>query len=473
MEEMRRETDGRQYLVERRGGCVRRREVIRRELDDGDEWLSYAGIALVFQIPLGVVEHRQAGKGWRGNSWMPLRSTLFTAADSLGRRRELPFIRKSAVQKCLDCDKEVKKRFSTAGDETLERFKCNGRWVLIYSRLRHLFGCGLGKRLRDHIRRAELVPEKIRHPLTGKPVEVFPEAKVLLATDAREAARDAEPPDLRGRATMWFREFLEGLREARGQEASLRWDMPYHWLEASSRHLDGRKMRSGQLKEGRKERYVDREDAELVLASVRAETRGSVSSGRRALTAGEAERLLGLTRMQVGWAAGKGQVKKLTTIGRTHLYDRGTLESLCIAKLAGPRPVPDGYASGEQLRRAPEILQLPFERQRFVPSRLQEFRATRKQGLAWRPVRANGFIYHLKFVIPFLLLPAAAPRRRGRRRKDDRRNIWVSWRKEGLSYGAIRDRWNLENPGDPISDGKNGKDLVKKTIKTALAATAR
>jgi len=88
--------------------------------------------------------------------------------------------------------------------------------------------------------------------------------------------------------------------------------------------------------------------------------------------------------------------------------------------------------------------------------------------------RGKPFYYEVDSVRRFVAALRGRPRGRPKstRPNADRDATFFTWRAEGMTYGAIRDRWNREHPDRSVGTGRGGTDVAKKAIAAEIGRRA-
>jgi hypothetical protein len=303
------ERDGKKFVVDR--GHDRECVTVPADKPDND-LLNFAAAAVLCDLSWACIYQRQA-RGWATNGSKPLPEA----------KRGQRFIRRGDLLRAIA---------PRAEGETRERFLLDGTWVLVKGRVAFILN-GLANAPIDRLcKRLGLEFRSIRSPITRKRALVCNEQAVLAAKRVLDAEppRSTTPPPLAGRETMWLIDFLRAIRIAKGGASTV--DAAdkrpsrlavIGWIKVGCVHLDCERLRAKKEASGWRDRwYVDRQQAELIVESIKASKAGTVHPSRKLLRTLEAEHEFGIGRPTLNLLARHRMINRVRNrLGRFYWRD--------------------------------------------------------------------------------------------------------------------------------------------------------
>jgi hypothetical protein len=262
----------REYLI-----CGSQRLEVRRLRADTrkDELLNQAAACADYRIRVVTFTKRQEKSGWPGIAGKKLPGETQSVTDSVGRKKRQLFFRRADIEAAI-------KRPESQRGETPDRVLHEGKWRCKKQWAIDQLGIGAGDRfakwcIKYGIRFQTLAITSRRN---WRGAEWCIESEFKTKRDAWLASRASEdPPPIDGRPSTWGADFLKAIRgggAARAYPAKLR-----QWAEACP-YLGGRKLKVravGQLTRNSRTQYVDKEQADAILAAIVAESQWKPARG--------------------------------------------------------------------------------------------------------------------------------------------------------------------------------------------------
>ena len=445
--------------------------------------MNLAAVAVYRQEPLATIKQRQRpdGCGWGLNDGKPLPEHWQEIKNSDGRfSRKMLFLRRRDVDRVT---------VILRPDETDERFRLEGIWVLSKRFAARCLGRSIDSAFELLCAKLGLHFRRAYSPRTGRRVSVCDEKAVEIACDKLRATR-RNPPLLHGRPATWLAKLLHDVQRL-STGGDVLWGSAHRkgqcWMKKACPHLNGEKLRGAQEDGSGRRWYVDCEQAELILRSVRAKVAGTILLERRTLTEAETKRLTGFNRNQLVLLE-EQKILKPVGNGRKKRYDRLEVEDIVQSAVQPKYVPPTGFEA------AIEIAQKFEAHPSTVRLALRDMRRAKEVQYHQPPHKWLGksFFYRLDAAssarlrerlpesqpaTPEAAIPLVhAPAKRGRPSATRERNqTFLGWYLDSTartfhSPAEIRNRWNRENPSESIGDDRTGIWVVKKALRAALHA---
>jgi hypothetical protein len=300
-----RERNGKVFLLDR--GHERECVIAPADKPD-DELLNYAAAAVEARLSWACVYQRQK-RGWATNGGKPLPEI----------KHGQPFIRRGDLLRAIA---------PLPDGQSPKRFLIDGEWVLVKTEVARILTGHWNWPIDRLCKRLTLEFRSIRSPITGQHALICDEQAVLAAKRVLDAEppRPTTPPPIAGRETTWLVDFLHAIRMAKGASAAGK--RPGRtavllWIKIGCSHLNCERLQAKKEASGWRDRwYVDRQQAELIIESIKASKAGTVHPSRGLLRTMEAQREFGIGRQTLNLLARHRMINRVRNrLGRFYWRD--------------------------------------------------------------------------------------------------------------------------------------------------------